>query len=182
MLRSAPGQRAAVSTFLGFLKARYSIELAAHQSTAHRQAHVREKLGAKLAEIASSSRRDADARHLWDVTALRYFHYLKNPMPMRFLKPQHVRFRQMVTNCKLIRRLFGCPTHHGDEDAAASTPNLRPTRHNVHATALLRLQLCADIAPTTNRWTSASLVSVSSTGRGWRLGYTAKFMPVGLGL
>jgi hypothetical protein len=77
MLRRAPGQRAAVSTFLGFLKTRYSIELAAHQSAAHRLAHAREKLGAKLAEIAKSSRRDAKARRLWDVTALRYFHHLK---------------------------------------------------------------------------------------------------------
>lgn len=77
MLRSAPGQRAAVSTFLGFLKARYSIKLTAHKSEAHRLANAREKLGAKLAEIAKSSRRDAKARRLWDVTALRYFHHLR---------------------------------------------------------------------------------------------------------
>jgi len=77
MLRSVPGQRAAVSTFLGFLKARYSIKLAAHQSASRRQARDRERLGAQLAEIASSPRRDAKARHLWDVTALRYFHHLK---------------------------------------------------------------------------------------------------------
>lgn len=86
MLRSAPGQRAAVSTFLGFLKARYSIELAVLQNASHRQAHYREKLGAQLAEIASSSRRDAKIRQLWDVTALRYFHHLKNPQAQELAK------------------------------------------------------------------------------------------------
>lgn len=86
MLRRAPGQRAAVSTFLEFLKTRYSIELAAHQSAAHRLVHPREKLGAKLAEIAKSSRRDAKARRLWDVTALRYFHYLRKTQAQELVK------------------------------------------------------------------------------------------------
>lgn len=86
MLRSAPGQRAAVSTFLGFLKVRYSVKLVAHKSEVHRQAHAREKLGAKLAEIARSSRRDAKARYLWDVTALRYFHHLRKIQAQELVK------------------------------------------------------------------------------------------------
>lgn len=86
MLRSAPGQRAAVSTFLGFLTVRFSVKLIAHKSDVHRQAHAREKLGAKLAEIASSSRRDAKTRHLWDVTALRYFHHLKKIQAQELVK------------------------------------------------------------------------------------------------
>ena len=86
MLRSAPGQRAAASTFLGFLKARYSIELVAQPSASHRQAHAREKLGAQLAEIASSTRRHAKVRQLWDVTALRYFHHLKKVQAQEVVK------------------------------------------------------------------------------------------------
>lgn len=86
MLRSAPGQRAAASTFLGFLKARYAIKLVAHQKASHLQAHAREKLGAKLAEIASSNQRDAKVRQLWDVTALRYFHHLKKVQAQQLFK------------------------------------------------------------------------------------------------
>ncbi len=86
MLRSAPGQRAAAFTFLGFLKARYSIELVVYQSASHRQTHAREKLGAQLAEIARSSRRDAKVRQLWDVTALRYFHHLKKAQAQEIAK------------------------------------------------------------------------------------------------
>ena len=76
MLRNAPGQRAAVSTFLGFLKVRYSVELVAQKSASRRQTQIRKKLGAQLAEIASSPRRDAKVKLQWDVTALRYFHRL----------------------------------------------------------------------------------------------------------
>jgi hypothetical protein len=86
MLRSTPGQRAAVSTFLGFLKTRYAIALVAHQSASHRLARTREKLGAQLAEIANSIRRDAKARLLWDVTALRYFHRLTRVHALEIVK------------------------------------------------------------------------------------------------
>lgn len=86
MLRDAPGQRAAVSTFLGFLKAHYSVELVAQKSASHRQAQNRKKLGAQLAEIASSPRRDATTKLQWDVTALRYFHRLSKHQAQEILK------------------------------------------------------------------------------------------------
>lgn len=86
MLRNAPGQRAAASTFLGFLKANYSVELVAHKSASHRQANARKKLGVQLAEIASSPRRDAAAKLQWDVTALRYFHRLSKYQAQEVVK------------------------------------------------------------------------------------------------
>lgn len=76
MLENAPGQRAAVSTFLGFLKARHKVELIVRKNPSRKDADTRKKLGAQLAEIANSGRHDSKARQLWDETALRYFHRL----------------------------------------------------------------------------------------------------------
>lgn len=86
MLSCAPGQRAAVSTFLGFLKVRYSIKLTAHKCVTRQRVHTRTKLGTKLAEIASSPKRNAKTRNLWDVTALRYFHHLNKIQAQDLLK------------------------------------------------------------------------------------------------
>lgn len=86
MLRSAPGQRAASSTFLGFLKARYSVELVARKTTSHRVANARKKLGARLSEIANSDQRDSKSRMQWDVTALRYFHRLSKRQAQEVIK------------------------------------------------------------------------------------------------
>ncbi|QKV54738.1 hypothetical protein [Comamonas antarctica] len=86
MLRRAPGQRAATSTFLGFLKARYAIELLARQIPSHAVADAREKLGTQLSEIANSSRRDPKSRMQWDVAALRYFHRLSKRQAQEIIK------------------------------------------------------------------------------------------------
>lgn len=86
MLRRSPGQRDAASTFLGFLKARYAIELTARKIASHRVADSRKKLGSQLCEIANSSRRDSQIRMQWDVTALRYFHRLNKCQAQEVIK------------------------------------------------------------------------------------------------
>jgi hypothetical protein len=76
MLHSAPGQRAAVSTFLGFLKTHYLIELVARKTTSRKRSASRERLGTQLAALANSDRRDTQTLDQWTLTALRYFHGL----------------------------------------------------------------------------------------------------------
>jgi hypothetical protein len=86
MLRRSPGQRDASSTFLGFLKTRYAIELTTRKIASHRVADSRKKLGAQLCEIANSSQRDSQIRMQWDVTALRYFHRLSKRQAQEVIK------------------------------------------------------------------------------------------------
>ena len=86
ILRRAPGQRAAASTFLGFLKVRYAIELKARPTTSHGVADARKKLGAQLSEIANSDQPDSKSRMQWDVAALRYFHHLSKRQALEVIK------------------------------------------------------------------------------------------------
>lgn len=86
ILRSAPGQRAASSTFLKFLKIRYAVELVARKTTSHGVANARKRLGARLSEIANSDQLDSKSRRQWDVTALRYFHRLNKHQAQEIVK------------------------------------------------------------------------------------------------
>lgn len=76
LLHKAPGQRAAASTFIGFLRSRYGIELVSRVQPARTHAATRSRLGTTLALLANTDKRDAKAMELWMLTALRYFHRL----------------------------------------------------------------------------------------------------------
>ncbi|MFT3812964.1 MAG: hypothetical protein QM740_06250 [Acidovorax sp.] len=86
MLRCAPGQRAAVSTFLGFLKAHYGIALVAPKTALRRIVSAREKLSLQLAQIANEKRRDSKTLEQWTLTALRYFHRLSKAQAIEIAK------------------------------------------------------------------------------------------------
>lgn len=75
-LSSVPGQRAAVSTFLGFLKASHVIELQLPPKPAATSAAARKKLEKQIAALIAPPV-DADrVAKLWAPLALRYFHHL----------------------------------------------------------------------------------------------------------
>jgi hypothetical protein len=75
-LSQTPGQRAAVSTFLGFLKRRFNIELTSKSLSAHKDIARRKHLGEQLAVMARLTERDTTYEQRWNVLALAYFHHL----------------------------------------------------------------------------------------------------------
>jgi len=74
LLDVTPGQRAALSTFLGFLKAKHGIALSATLVGRRRVSGRREVLGKQLAALAKEQPRPLDFESRWLHTALAYFH------------------------------------------------------------------------------------------------------------
>ena len=75
-LASTPGQRAAVSTFVGFLRSNYGIELRLPAKRAAASAEVRNSLERQITSLMSAP---LDARRVakhWLPLALRFFHHL----------------------------------------------------------------------------------------------------------
>jgi hypothetical protein len=72
-LAATPGQRAAVSTFLGFLKARRGIEL---RLPTKPSAQVRQSLEKQIAALITSPVDADQTPNRWALLALRYFHHL----------------------------------------------------------------------------------------------------------
>ena len=73
-LEATPGQRAALSTFLGFLKVKNGLELSAARVASHRRPGPRNLLGQQLAVLAKEQPRPPDFESRWLHTALAYFH------------------------------------------------------------------------------------------------------------
>lgn len=86
LLSQTPGQRAAVSTFLGFLKRRFGIELTSKAFPAKQATDRRKRLGEELAKMARSTERDSEYEHRWNVSALAYFHHLSLADAKKLLK------------------------------------------------------------------------------------------------
>ncbi|GKT18911.1 hypothetical protein AVHY2522_20565 [Acidovorax sp. SUPP2522] len=77
LLTDIPGQRAAASTFLGFLKKRYQVELSTSQAVAAALTARGRELGNDLAALARVKERDEGFPRQWGVTALQFLHRLK---------------------------------------------------------------------------------------------------------
>jgi hypothetical protein len=76
LLSQTPGQRAAVSTFLSFLKRRFNIELTSKILPAKKVVARRKHLGEQLASMTRLTERDATYIQRWNVLALAFFHHL----------------------------------------------------------------------------------------------------------
>jgi len=74
LLEATPGQRAALSTFLGFLKAKHGIVLSLPKVGRHRHPGPNKALGIQLAVLAKEQPRPSDFESRWLHTALAYFH------------------------------------------------------------------------------------------------------------
>lgn len=86
LLDATPGQRAALSTFLGFLKAKHGIELRASVVGRRRRSGKREALGKQLAALAKEQPRPSDFESRWLYTALAYFHERSSAQAKSLLK------------------------------------------------------------------------------------------------
>lgn len=75
-LAQKPGQRAAISTFIGFLKSNSRIELLLPAKSVGSNAVTRKKLEKQMALLMSPSIDAARIERNWIPLALRYFHYL----------------------------------------------------------------------------------------------------------
>ncbi|MDP4078526.1 hypothetical protein QYL93_29245 [Acidovorax sp. A1169] len=73
LLEHAPGQRNAVSTFLGFLKAKHGVKLSTKESSAKPNTVRRRLLGEQLAALAKEPLRSAEFDQRWKVLAMAYF-------------------------------------------------------------------------------------------------------------
>lgn len=86
LLEVTPGQRAALSTFLGFLKARYGLDLVAPHVGGHQRSAPRRALGEQLALLARQQPRSHDFESSWLHTALAYFHECSRAQAKTLLK------------------------------------------------------------------------------------------------
>lgn len=86
MLAATPGQRAALSTFLGFLKAKHGVDLGAVHVRNRRQSGQRKAIGEHLAILAKEEPRTDDFEHRWVHTALAYFHQLSRSKARNLLQ------------------------------------------------------------------------------------------------
>lgn len=86
LLEATPGQRAALSAFLGFLKSKHGIELSTSQVAGHRCTKPRDSLGKQLAALAKEQPRPTDFESRWLHTALAYFHERSRAQANRLLK------------------------------------------------------------------------------------------------
>lgn len=73
-LGKVPGQRAAASTFLGFLRAKYDSDLRLPPKRSSTDA--RKALEKKIAALVQDQRPKAEVERQWILLALRYFHHL----------------------------------------------------------------------------------------------------------
>lgn len=86
LLEATPGQRAALSAFLGFLKSKHGIELSTSQVAGHRRTKPRDALGKQLAALAKEQPRPSDFESRWLHTALAYFHERSRAQAKSLLK------------------------------------------------------------------------------------------------
>lgn len=86
MLAKTPGQKAAVSTFIGFLKKRYSVQLSLPKKLPATSTVRNRQLGHQLAQLSRAEIRD-DAFFLrWALTSLQFFHNLTLAQAQGLLK------------------------------------------------------------------------------------------------
>ncbi|MDT0139087.1 hypothetical protein [Acidovorax sp. PRC11] len=86
LLEVTPGQRAALSAFLGFLRSKHGVELSALQGASYRRIKPRDALGKQLAALAKEQPRPADFEHRWLHMALAYFHERSRAQAKSLLK------------------------------------------------------------------------------------------------
>lgn len=86
LLEGTPGQRAALSTFLGFLKAKHGVDLMAPHVGSHQRSAPRRALGEQLALLARQQPRPSDFESRWLHTALAYFHERSRAQAKTLLK------------------------------------------------------------------------------------------------
>ena len=111
-LQSRPGQSAALSTFIGFLKESKGIEL----SRASRRRTVdqrRLKLERRLAALVAEEPGASDYRDRWLSAALPYFHRLSQRDAARILKSAQVDEDNEGYNLKFAGKAYWVPAHPG---------------------------------------------------------------------
>ncbi len=86
LLEDAPGQRSAVSTFLGFVKAKHGVRLTPKDSSGKPNTARRRRLGEQLAALAKEPQRSAEFDQRWKLLALAYFHKMPQARAKVLLK------------------------------------------------------------------------------------------------
>lgn len=86
LLHDSPGQKAACSTFLGFLRRNHGLNLIVSPTLHRTKNDARRRLGEYLAKVGTSAQRDASFDREWQLTCLRYFHHLSKLQAVSILK------------------------------------------------------------------------------------------------
>lgn len=89
-LAETPGQRAACSTFLGFLKETRGVELTARAEKSPADSRRHKTLGEQLAALAREPLRADDFEQRWLLLALKYFQQLTDAKASKVLKQARV--------------------------------------------------------------------------------------------
>lgn len=100
LLEETPGQRAALSTFLGFLKTKHGIDLNASHAGSNRHSGSRRALEEQLAVLAREHLRPSDFESRWLHTALAYFHERSRTQAKSLLK--HGSLTEMDVGYELV--------------------------------------------------------------------------------